>query len=142
MPACLPEQLCRRRAAGSAGGPTALELVLARGRLREQRPYGVQLLGAGEVRGRRDGKVPLVEVFARACEGKRLQRLRGRAHERDERRVADRDQHLLFADSDRMHPVRGLDRSAPADGHEEGLRRPHAPESGAQLSPPRRTPSP
>ena len=57
----------------------ALELVLGRGRLREQAADRGELLGRGEVRGGRDRDLLRRQVVARADERQRLERLRRRA---------------------------------------------------------------
>jgi len=61
-----------------------LEVVLGGSGAREELADGRQLLGPCVVRGRGDGDVLLGEVVVRADEEKCLDRLRGRAHERDE----------------------------------------------------------
>ena len=65
-----------------------LEVVLGGSGAREELADGRQLLGPCVVRGRGDGDVLLGEVVVRADEEKRLDRLGGRAHERDESGVA------------------------------------------------------
>ena len=51
----------------------------------------------------------VVDVRARAHDRQRLERLRRRAQERDEARVAGRELDAAFADGDGVHLVAGLD---------------------------------
>ena len=87
----------------------AFEVVLGGWRLREERLDGLELLGVGEVRRRRDREVPVVEVLTRARERQGLDRLRGRAHERDEVGVSGRRDDLAVPDGYCVHAVLGLD---------------------------------
>ena len=113
MPACLPEQLCWS-ARGRVADEPALELVLGRRRLREQRAHGLERLRPGEVRRGGDREVAVVEIVARARERQRLERLRRRAHEGDERRVAGRRHDGAVAHRDGVHAVDRLDQAAAA----------------------------
>ena len=68
-----------------------------------------ELLVVGEVRRRRDREVAVVQVLTRARERQRLDRLRRRAHERDEVRVSGGCDHLPVLDGHGVHAVCGLD---------------------------------
>ena len=75
---------------------------------------GRELRLVGQVRGRGDREVALVEVLTRARERLGLDRLRGGAHERDEARVAGRRDDLAVPNGDRVHAVHRLDGLAAA----------------------------
>src|SRR5215210_2302212 len=62
----------------------AFELVLAGRRAGQERADGRELLGAGEMRSARDRQLLLRKLRERATQRQSLQRLRRRAHERDE----------------------------------------------------------
>src|SRR5204862_2973507 len=62
----------------------ALELVLRRGRLRQQLSDRVELVWEDKVRRGRDREVALFQVVARAREGQGLERLRGGAEVADQ----------------------------------------------------------
>jgi hypothetical protein len=82
-------------------------------------------------------------------ERERLQRFCGRAQEGDQARVTRLRDDLAVTDGDGMHPVEGLDCSAPAGGHADRLhQRPESPWSigcmqpcGAPHVPQKRAPS-
>ena len=92
----------------------ALELPLARGRVGEEPPNGVELRGLRLVRGARDRELAQVEVVAGPHERQGLDRLRRGAQEGDEPRVARLLDNLAVAPRDRVDSVPGLDdRAAP-----------------------------
>src|SRR5262245_16849151 len=62
---------------GRRAGRTAFELALLRRSLRQEGAHGRELISIGEVRGRCDREVAIVDVVARPGERNRLQRLRG-----------------------------------------------------------------
>src|SRR5439155_27293564 len=66
----------------------ALELVLVRRRLGQQRAHGRELRIVGEVGRRCERKIALVEVDPGTRHGDRLKRLRRGAHEGDQARIA------------------------------------------------------
>ena len=99
----------------------ALELVLGRGRLGEERADGLELVRKGHVRRRCDGQVPLLQVVARPGERQRLQRLGRRAQVADETGVAGGRDDLPVADRDRVDEVDGLDGRPAADDYPERL---------------------
>ena len=70
------------------GTATALEVVLRRRRVGEDPAHGRELLGRRAVRGAGDRELLVVEVRSRPHDGKRLERLRRGAEERDEPRIA------------------------------------------------------
>ena len=79
------------------------------GAFAQERLDGLELLGIGEVRRRRDREVSVVEVLTRARERQGLDRLRGRAHERDEVGISGRRDDLAVPDGNCVHAVLGLD---------------------------------
>ena len=62
--------------------------------------------------GTEKGDLLVVEVGPRAHHGQRLDRLRGRAEERDQAGIAGGELHPPVADGDRVHDVAGLDDTA------------------------------
>ena len=102
-------------------GPT-LQIVLGRSRAREKLADGCQLFGAGSVRSGGDCDVLVGEVLVAADEQERLDRLRRRAHERDEPSVSVLRGHLpIGADPHRVDAVAGLDHASPGDGYCERI---------------------
>ncbi len=99
----------------------ALEVVLLGAGLAEQRADGLDVHRLAAVRGRRDRDVAVVEVVARAHELERLERLRGRAQERDERRLAGGGDDLAVLVGDGVDAVHGLDDPAAAHGYADRL---------------------
>ncbi len=100
---------------------TAFEVVLGRRRLGQERLDGRELRLVGEVRGRGDRQVAVVQVLTRACEGLRLDRLRGRAHEGDEAGIAGRGHDLAVLDRNGVHAVHRLDGLATLRGYPDRL---------------------
>src|SRR5512132_2114020 len=115
----------------------ALEVVLGRRRLREERPDRLELGVVRQMRGRGDREVAVIQVLTRARERQRLDRLRGRAHERDEVWVSGGCDHLPVLDGHSVHPVCGLDGLATQRrypdrlSHEAGTLVPELPEMEA-----------
>jgi hypothetical protein len=99
----------------------ALEVVLGRRRLREERPDGCELLFVGDVRRGGDREVAVVEVLTRARERQRLDRLRGRTHERDEVGVSRRRDDLPVAEGHGVDAVCGLDGVTAEHGYPDRL---------------------
>ena len=89
-------------------GP-ALELVLGRGRVGEDASHDGDLLGSPEMGRAEEDDLLVVEVGPRAHHGQRLDRLRRRAQERDEPRIAGRQLDPPVADGHRVDDVTGLD---------------------------------
>jgi hypothetical protein len=88
----------------------ALELLHRRRRLLEQRAHRRELGLVREVRRGCDRKVARVQVVACARERQRLQRLRRRAHERHELRIAGLGDHRAVLHRDGVHAVDRLDK--------------------------------
>ena len=90
------------------------------GALASSAPHGRELLVVGQVRGRRDRELAVVEVVARARE---RQRLDGFADERRNvtARVARRRDDLAVPHGDRVHAVARLDGRRPARGYPDRL---------------------
>ena len=83
----------------------ALELVLARRRLREQRADGLELIGAVKVRRAGDGDLGFGEIGAQADDRQRLDRLRRAAEVRQELGIADLLDDRAVRDSDGVDAV-------------------------------------
>ena len=92
-----------------------LELVLGRGRLRQQRADGGDLVVGGAVRRRGDREVAVVEVVAGAGQRQRLDRLGRGAHEAGERAVSGLRDDDAVLHRHRVHPVPGLHGAAATD---------------------------
>ena len=100
----------------------AFEVVLRGSGAREKLADGRQLLGPCVVRGGGDGDVLLREVVVRADEEKRLDRLGGRAHERDETSVATLlGERSSRVDTDCVDAVARLGHPASDDGYCERI---------------------
>ena len=91
---------------------TALEVVLGRGRVGEDAANDSELLRGRPVRGAEERDLLVVEIGQRPDDGQRLERLRRRAEERDELRVASSELDLPATHRDRMDEVPGLDEVA------------------------------
>ena len=102
-------------------GGSALELVLARGRFREQAADGRELLGRGKVGRGRDRDLLARQVVACANERKRLEGLRRGTQIGDAVGVARLLDHGAVAHRDRMHEVRGLVDITPVDDYPQRL---------------------
>ena len=89
-----------------------LEVGLGRTAPSRGAPGRVELLRAGEVRGARDRDLAVVEVGAGAHEREHLERLRRRAEEGEQPRVAGLGNDLPVADGDGVHGVDRLDDTA------------------------------
>ena len=120
MPACLPEQLCFSRDGGWPSGPHSRSSSPAWARASSIRT-AVELLGPGEVRRRGDRELPRVGVVVGPRERQRLERLRRRAKQRDERRVARLDDRRAVANRDGVDEVRRLDDAAAPHDYPDGL---------------------
>ena len=103
----------------------ALELVLRGRRLREQRLHRLELIRPGEVGGRRDREVAVVEVLARPGDRQRLERLRRGAEVADESGFAGRCDDGAVPHRDRMDEVHGLDDWAAPHDYPERLQDPN-----------------
>jgi hypothetical protein len=99
-----------------------LQLLLGGRRLREEGANGGDLIFVGEVRSGSDREVAVVQVLARPGERQCLERLRRRAEETDQRRVACDSDDVGAVDGDGMHMVPRLDYAATADDYAERIR--------------------
>jgi hypothetical protein len=94
----------------------ALEVVLGRTRAGEELPDGRELLGPGSMRGARDRHVLLREIVVGTHEQEGLDRLGGRAHERNAPWIAAcLDERAVSAHAGGMDAVAGLGHTT-ADG--------------------------
>src|SRR5262249_53171758 len=100
---------------------TELEVVFGRVRVREELPRGLDLLGCVVMGRARDRDLVVSEVVARAHERQRLQRLRSRAQEADELRIAGARDKFAAAHRDGVDTVPRLDNSVPAYLDEDRL---------------------
>ena len=91
------------------GAAAALEVVLRRRGVREDPADDCELLGRRAVRGADERELLVVEVWTRPRDGKRLDRLRGRAEVREKPRVARGELDAPVADGDRVHDMSRLD---------------------------------
>lgn len=103
------------RACGAAVLDAALELPLACRRLGQEPADRVEVLGPAAVRRRGDREVAAVEVLAGVRERQGLERLRGRAQESHERRIAGRRDDLAVTNGDGMDDMARFDRTASPD---------------------------
>ena len=87
---------------------SALEVVLARVGLREEALHRLELVRTMEMRRAGDRDLGVVEVGPRAHERERLERLRGAAEKRDERRVAAGRDDVSIGHGDSVHAVPSL----------------------------------
>ncbi len=100
----------------------ALEVVLGRSGAGEELPGRRDLLGSRVVRRSRDRHVLVGEIVVGANEGKRLDRLGRRAHERDEAGIATRLGELSSGiQPDRVDRVPRLDQPSADDGYCERI---------------------
>jgi len=95
----------------------ALEVVLRRLSLREQAAHGRDLGRLSPVGGACDGDLGIGQIGPRADERQRLNRLRTRAEEADEPRIACDGDQLAVPKGNRVDTVARLDGASPADGY-------------------------
>jgi hypothetical protein len=110
----------RLRAAGAA-----LELVLARRRLREQASDRIELSRHREVRRGRDRDLLRAQVVAGEHDRDRLERLGRRAEKRDQCRVPRLLDDRAVADGDRVHDVHRLVHDTTTDDYPQRLHARH-----------------
>ncbi len=110
----LPRAVVVDRARRPAFLLAAFEVVFRRRSLREQAAHGVDLRRLGAMRRARDRDLRVVEVGPRAGEQQRLDRLRTRAEEADELRIAGGRDDLAVTDGDCVDAVARLHGAATA----------------------------
>ena len=107
--ACLPEQLCSILV-GSGPHSRSSSVAFA---FVEEAPHRLELVGPVEMRRGRDRDLRVVEIRSRPDDRQRLERFRGAAEEREERRIARRRDDLPVRDGDRVHAMARLDDARP-----------------------------
>ena len=102
------------RRSGVGSTRSALEVVYAGRRLREQAAHDLELLGTCQMRGAGDCDLDFIEVASRPQEWKRLDRLRRAPEVGNQLGVSCRGDDRAARDGDRMRPVARLDDVAPS----------------------------
>jgi len=96
---------------------TDLEVVLGRGRFREQPPDRLDLLGFGSMGSRCDRDIHVVEVVPGANQRECLERLGRGAKRGEEKRVARLGDDRALLHRNGVYEVQGLDERATAHGY-------------------------